>query len=231
MTMAERFVEQAKADGHANLLCHALGYVACPIALWVGDLDRAREYVDLLHETSKKIALTHWHLVSRAHRSVLLIKCGDFEAGVPQLRAAFEEFRRAPAGYRMMFLAEMTESLVAEQSAGGLARMEEAIDRAERTAEGWIMPELLRIKGELLVLDGAPDEAAESCFRQALDLSATQGALSWELRAVTSHARLCHGQNRRSEARALLQPVYDRFTEGFDTADVKVAKVLLDTLL
>jgi predicted ATPase len=130
----------------------------------------------------------------------------------------------------MMFLAEMTESLVARQSPEGLARMEGAIDLAERTAEGWIMPELLRIKGELLLLDGAPAEEAESCFEQALDLSATQGALSWELRAATSLATLYRGQGRAADAIASLRPIYDRFTEGFDTADLLAAKALLDTL-
>ena len=77
---------------------------------------------------------------------------------------------------------------------------------------------------------GASGDAAvaEDHFRQALDSARQQGALSWELRAATSLARLWNGQNRRTEALALLQPVYDRFTEGFDTADLKAAKALLD---
>ena len=80
---------------------------------------------------------------------------------------------------------------------------------------------------------GASGDAtvAEDHIRQALESARQQGALSWELRAATSLARLWYGQNRRTEALALLQPVYDRFTEGFDTADLKAAKALLDTLL
>ena len=79
---------------------------------------------------------------------------------------------------------------------------------------------------------GASGEAtvAEDHFRQALDTARRQGALSWELRASTSLARLWYGQDRRIEALALLQPVYNRFTEGFDTADLKSAKGLLETL-
>jgi predicted ATPase len=72
--------------------------------------------------------------------------------------------------------------------------------------------------------------AAENDFRQALDWARRQGALSWELRAATSLARLLRDQERRAEAPALLQSVYDRFTEGFDTADLKAAKALLDAL-
>jgi predicted ATPase len=91
---------------------------------------------------------------------------------------------------------------------------------------------LLRVKGELLLLQGAPAAAAaaEDHFRQALGWARQQGALSWELRTATSLARLLRDQSRAADALALLQPVYDRFTEGFDTADLMAAKALLDTL-
>ena len=137
-----------------------------------------------------------------------------------------------PAGYRvLMIVPELLEALGrAGQTSEGLVTVNEAIQRAERTAEGWIFAELLRVKGELLQAIQASPEA-EECFQQAGEIAREQGALAWELRAATSLARLWHGQNRRSEALALLQPVYDRFTEGFDTADLKAAKVLLDTLL
>jgi predicted ATPase len=90
---------------------------------------------------------------------------------------------------------------------------------------------LLRVKGELLLLRGTQEAeaAAEDHFRQALDWARRQGALSFELRAATSLARLLRNQGRSAaDATALLQPVYDRFTEGFDTADLKTAKALLD---
>ena len=91
---------------------------------------------------------------------------------------------------------------------------------------------MLRIKGELLLLQGAAGAAAtaEDHFRRALDLARRQGALSWELRAATSLARLRRDQGRPADALALLQPVYDRFTEGFDTADLKATKDLLRDL-
>ncbi len=94
------------------------------------------------------------------------------------------------------------------------------------------MSELLRIKGELLLLGGAQGAAAmaEDHFRQALGWARRQGALSWELRAATSLARLLRDQGRPADAMALLQPVYDRFTEGFDTVDLQAAKTLIGTL-
>ena len=91
-----------------------------------------------------------------------------------------------------------------------------ALDQSEA---GWIAPELLRLRGELLLSQSAPATAkpAENLFRQALDLAHQQGALSWELRAATSLARLLRDQGRQAEAIVCLQPVYDRFTEGFGT--------------
>jgi predicted ATPase len=114
----------------------------------------------------------------------------------------------------------------------GLAAVNEAIDRSEHTEERGRMAELLRIKGELLLPQRAPGvtTAAEDHFRQALDWARQQGALSWELRAATSFARLLCDQGRSADVFALLQPVYDRFTEGFDTADLKTANALLDVL-
>jgi predicted ATPase len=104
--------------------------------------------------------------------------------------------------------------------------------RTEETEEYGFKAELLRIKGELLLLQRAPEAAAEAedHFRQALDWARRQGALSWELRAAASLSRLLRDQSRSADATALPHPVYDRFTEGFETTDFKAAKALLDTL-
>jgi predicted ATPase len=82
----------------------------------------------------------------------------------------------------------------------------------------------------LLQTRGGAGRIAEGRFRQALDFTRRKGALSFELRAATSLARLLRDQGRSAEALALLQPVYDCFTEGFDTADLIVARAFLDAL-
>jgi predicted ATPase len=120
----------------------------------------------------------------------------------------------------------------AGQIADGLTAIEEAIVRSERTEERWATAEMLRIKGDLLLIRDARGAAAaaEDYFRQAVDLACRQGALSWELRAATSLARLLSDQARSADATACLRPVCDQFTEGFATADLKAAKALLDDL-
>jgi predicted ATPase len=89
----------------------------------------------------------------------------------------------------------------------------------------------MRVKGELLSLSRAPDDpAAEACFRMALEEARRQGTLSWELRIALSVARLRVSQDRGDAARALLASVYERFTEGFATADLRAAQAMLDSL-
>jgi predicted ATPase len=163
---------------------------------------------------------------------MLAIHRGDPSTGLRLLRAGFDE-PGGGGGVPRFFALLMAEALGrAGQIADGLAAIEEAIEQSERTEERWATAELLRIKGELLLLQGAPGAAAaaEDHFQQALDWARRQGALSWELRAATSLARLLRDRARSEEAYELLAAVYDRFTEGFATADLRAAKALIDDL-
>jgi predicted ATPase len=147
--------------------------------------------------------------------------------------SCLDEFREARSAVLRFIAFLMAEALGrAGQNADALAAIEEAIARSERTEEHWAMAELVRVKGELLLLQGAPGAAAaaEDHFRQALDWARQQGALSWELRAATSLARLLRDRDRIGEARDLLTSVYGRFTEGFGTADLQAAKRLIEAL-
>jgi predicted ATPase len=95
----------------------------------------------------------------------------------------------------------------------------------------WWEAELYRLKGQLLLQQSSDNATeAESCFQQAISIAKKQSAKSWELRASTSLARLWQFQDKRQEAYDLLAPVYNWFTEGFDTADLQEAKQLLDEL-
>jgi predicted ATPase len=232
MQTAESSVADARATSQAVSLGHALAVAACPIALWAGDLTAAEYYVEMLLDHSARHALARWRAFGRSYQGVLLIQRGDLSIGLRLLRAGFDEPGAAGSVPRF-FTFLMAEALGrAGQIAEGIAAIEEAIVRSERSEERWATAELLRIKGELFLLQGAPEAAAaaEGHFRQALDWARRQGALSWELRCATSLARLRRNQARSNEARELLAPVYDQFTEGFDTADLKAAKALIDDL-
>jgi predicted ATPase/DNA-binding winged helix-turn-helix (wHTH) protein len=232
MRIAERCVADAHETRHAITLGHALVVAACPIALWVGDLAAAEHYVEMLLDHSTRHVLARWGVFGRCYQGMLTIQRGDFNAGSRLLRAAFAGPVGAGSAPRLLAFLISAASGHAGQIADELPAMEEAILRSELTEERWLNAELLRIKGEHFLSRGAPEAsaAAEGHFRQALDWARQQGALSWELRAATSLARLWHDQARIKEARELLEPVYDRFTEGFATADLRAAKSLIEVM-
>ena len=234
MVVAESSIKDARASSHVVSLCHALSLAACPIALWVGDLVASEHYAGMLLDLSTRHGLAAAQAGSHGYQGVLLIKRGDVTSGLPLLRASLKEVGEANIvfGY-LTFVSEIAEAMGrAGQLADALATIEEALALTERIEERWLIVELLRVKGELLLMQDASGAAAaaEDIFGQALDWARRQGALSWELRAATSLARLLRDQGYSAEALALVQPVYDRFTEGFDTADLKATKALLETL-
>ena len=117
------------------------------------------------------------------------------------------------------------------QQEAGLTALVEALTRVDTTGERLYESEIYRLKGELLLQQHTDNQAeAETCFHQAIAIAQNQQAKSFELRSATSLAKLWQRQGKRHEAYDLLSPVYSWFTEGFDTADLKDAKTLLDEL-
>jgi len=232
MRTAQRTIESARARDHTISLCYALSTAVCPVALWIGDLAAAERYLSMLLDHSTKLAMAVWQAGGRCLKGALLLKQGRVNSGLDLLRGALDELRKTGSVPRYsVFLGVLAQGLAeAGQLAAGRAAVDEALLRSETNEERWCVAELLRVKGELILLENGPDAtaAAEGHFRQALDWTRRQGALSWELRAATSVARMWRDQGRSNEARDLLAPVYNRFTEGFETADLKIAKSLLD---
>jgi predicted ATPase/DNA-binding winged helix-turn-helix (wHTH) protein len=234
MRMSQDNVENARAIDHLASLGIALDY-ACRVVLEVGDLATTERYVAMLLESSAKVALGFWQGWGHSYEGQLLIKRGDVVAGVRCSRTALDELREIGLVLkRSELLVVMAEGLAdIGQVAEGLAAIDDALAQCEHTDERWNMSELLRVRGELLLLEGAPEAAvaAEDHYQQGLDWARRQGALSWELRCATSLARSWRDQARSKQARELLAPVYDRFTEGFATADLIAAKALIEELL
>ena len=158
---------------------------------------------------------------------------GQGVEGVAEIRQALGAYRATGAEQeRPHHLALLAEAYgKAGQAEEGLRVLAEALAAVDQTGERWWEAELHRLKGELLLWQAVLNEhQAEACFHQALDIARHQQAKSLELRAATSLSRLWQQQGKCIEARELLAPVYDWFTEGFDTADLQEAKALLDEL-
>jgi len=227
MRAVEQSLGEAEATGHAISQCYVLATAACPIAFWVGDHVAAARYTGKLVDLSRQHAF--WASFGARFERVLVIKAGGLEGGSRRRASGRDAVVDPNFSFRsltgLMQLAEVLGH--AGRIAEGLAAIDAAIEQFE---PGCFTPEVIRLKGELSLLQGMPGaaEPADALFRQALDGAREQGALSWELRAATSLALPLRERDRIAEARDLLGPIYDRFTEGFGTADLVAAKQLLD---
>ncbi len=163
-----------------------------------------------------------------------MVKRGNIAAGLTILRGELEQAGEARFLPRFLLpLGELAACLgEAGEVAQGLATVDETLVRCKARDERWYVAELMRIKGVLLLQDTENRfvTAAEQCFSEALEVARHQGALFWELRSALSLARLKVGQDRQDDARGVLAPVYEKFTEGFGIADLRAARKLLDSL-
>lgn len=175
-------------------------------------------------------AVELWCLLPRGWAAV---QQGEPHAGIADIREAMDRRRAAGIGavwpWFLALLADAYGTL--GQFEDGFRALEEALQWIQRNDERLYAAEVHRIKGELLLQQARPDPAqAERCFEEALTIARGVEAKSFELRAAVSMARMWLQDSRFDDARALLTPVYDWFTEGFDTADLMDAKALLDQL-
>jgi len=163
----------------------------------------------------------------------LLVKRGEARTGIPLLRECLKILHTE----RHEILNTVFNSALAVglATAGrpdeALTTIDDTITQVERIGQSFDTPEILRIKGDLLASMPRPEVSeAQDYLARSLECARHQGALAWELRTATSLARLQARQGRRREGQAVLAPVHDRFTEGFETSDLKAAKRLLDEL-
>jgi predicted ATPase len=237
------YPDQAIASSQAAL---ALAQqVAHPLSLTM-----ALYWAAMLHQLRREALLTQAHAeaamtiatdqefseqLARAMplRGWALATSGHGEERRAQIQQGLAAYRATGATrdrpYHLAMLAEASAQV--GQTAEGLEALAEGLATLAQSGVCWWEAELYRLRGELLVQHAeAPPEEAEACFHQALDIARRQEAKSLELRAAMSLCRLWQQQGQRTEAYELLAPIYDWFTEGFDTADLQEAKALLETL-
>jgi non-specific serine/threonine protein kinase len=231
--VATNAVEEARAANQPIALCIALTWAAGLVLLSLGDLVTAERYGEELIDQAFKHALGPFLAAGLCVRGSLAAKLGDPERGLDLLRRGLAEMQKASyLLFYPFFKAELAAALGGMGRVNdGLAEIDEAIRFAEETDYRWFLPELLRAKGEVVLQEERHNQAlAEESFRGAIELAHTQGALFWELRAALSTARLRVWQEDRADAALVLQPVFDRFTEGFAVTDLQSAKALLNSL-
>jgi predicted ATPase len=196
-----------------------------------------REVRPALEATEAAIAraegFPNYLLWARIVRGWALAELGKAVEGVRQIREAIAGLPAGPGEmWSTYFLAQLAEACRQANRLGeGLGAIAEALAFIQQNGERWWEAEIFRLRGELLLKQNESKAAeAQNCFEEAIQIAREQGAKSLELRAAVSLARLLRDTNRRDEAYALLVEIYNWFTEGFDTADLKDAKALLDEL-
>jgi predicted ATPase len=223
-------ITEARRLAHPPSLAVSLAIGARVLSL-VGDNAILHEWVNQLVAVTTERGFLHWGAQGTIYRGWAEIKDGDVTEGMSLLRSGSTAYRATGAQgnmpYQIALLAGACE--IAGQIEEGLTLLDDALQIVERTGERWFAGELNRLQGQFLLRQGH-SEAAEELYRKALSIAQEQEAKLWELRAAVSLARLRRDQGRHTEARDLLAPVYRWFTEGFDTADLKEAKALLDEL-
>jgi predicted ATPase/DNA-binding winged helix-turn-helix (wHTH) protein len=231
--LSESIVEEVQALDHTSTMCMVLCDNVCAFAALADDGDTLEKFATVLASETEQQGMGRWRPHARAFKGVAAVKRGDIEIGLDLLLNALDGTHGTRVELRYTFFIEaLAEALAAT------GRVTEAVDTVQRVLDDSLqndghscVPEFLRLRGEFKLRENSENAAsAERDFEDAIALSARQGARSWQLRAALSFARLRWRQGRSAEARAALEPVYDWFTEGFDTADLKAARALLEEL-
>jgi class 3 adenylate cyclase/ribosomal protein L40E len=225
------FLDWARARAQPLPLAFALNCVSTAF-VWRREGGEALKYADALLALTVEQGFSNWHSFAQIDRGHTLALLGKGDEAIAEIKSAIASYEATGAvvpGWVHCSLA--FGYIVAGQPAEGLRVVVKGLEVGDKTGDGEARAELHRLKGELLLMcDPGAKAQAETCFRAAINAAREQHARLPELCATTALARLLASQGRRDEARTTLAEIYGWFSEGFDTADLKDAKALLDEL-
>ena len=230
LVRGEQAVVLARRLGHPFTLAQTLADAMYLYPLR-GEVGRTREAAEATIACADEYGFPYWSSIGNIHLGWALAMRDAGEAGLERMEAGLAAYRRTGATLALpWFLGMFAEAQrAAGRSEVAAPILDEALTMVERTGERFYAAELHRLRGALLAEQGMGREA-EAHLMCALSMAREQQAQSWSLRAATSLARLWAARGERRKARGVLAPVYDWFTEGFDTTDLKHARALLEEL-
>jgi class 3 adenylate cyclase/predicted ATPase len=228
---AEQALALARELGDSASITWALGTKA-QFHLLVRDMRPALEMADAAIAMAEETTFFYYLLAARIVKG-WAVQATNVSDGLDQIREAVKVLSESRAGLWLPFsLVTLAEAYGrAERIEDGLKTAAHGLELVQQSGERCWQAELYRIRGELLLkADPSDPTEARAALESAVEVARKQGAKSLDLRATMSLARLLDGQGERNEARAMLAEIYDWFSEGFDTADLKEAKALLEEL-
>jgi predicted ATPase/DNA-binding winged helix-turn-helix (wHTH) protein len=230
LRIAQKAIAEAASRDQPVSICVSLVYTST-LLLWTGDLPRAGDLIEQLIAYAGRYSLEPYRATGIAVKGELSISRDEPEAGLDLLRSALQTLHAQQ--YNVLLPGFIAASAEGQRKTGqfeeALFTIDGAIARATNTGLEFNLSELLRIKSQILAAQ-RDRESAMNCLTEALAVARAQSALAWELRSSMALARMLSEDGQRDQARHALALVYDRFTEGFDTADLKLARALLEDL-
>jgi predicted ATPase len=230
LRIVQNAIDEAASRGHPVSVCGSLLH-APMLLLWTGDLPGASDLIEQLIVYAGRYSLAPYLAHGIALKGELAIARDEPESGLDLLRGVLESLRAQQYNILITdFIGALAEGLrKTGQFKEALFTINGAIARATNSGVEFDLSELLRIKSQILAAQH-DRESAMGCLTEAIAAARAQSALAWELRSTMVLARMLSEDGQRDQARHALNLVYDRFTEGFETADVKLARALLEGL-
>jgi predicted ATPase len=232
LKMGQKAVALGEDVSHPFSLGFALCYVAVAHQL-CQEVERVEELVEAAITLSTEHGLVLWLAIATVLRGWVLARRGQTEEGIAQMRQGLADYQAISVNLSRSYLLALLAEIYGDtgQPAEGLTLLAEAMSLVEKGELRHYEAELYRLRGELLLMQGESQEEVEASFQQAIKVACQQEAKSLELRAAMSLSRLLQQQGKAQEARQMLAEIYDWFTEGFNTSDLKEAKALLEKLM
>jgi len=229
---ARQTVEDPETSKNPVTLAMVLSWAVC-VFIWAGEFDSAEDYSERFIAHAASLSIRPYLAVGRGFKGVLAIRRGDARGGIVSVEGSLAALKTTRHGLMdILFGIALAQGFAATGRVGDARTLiDETIRHAETNGALSLMPELLRVKGTVLLSWMPPDAGgAERCFVESLDLSRRQATRSWELRTAVDLAALWAAEGRNDRARSLLRPLFEQFVEGFETADLKAARNLLAAL-
>jgi tetratricopeptide (TPR) repeat protein len=221
-------LERADAVQHAHTYAYAWYYASVLHALR-GEPAIAQGYAERCLAISEQHGFRQWLGLAHAIRGICAAVLNASAGRLDEVTTALDQYQRA--GYQLGVTAQFVllcpALLLRNEPEAALELIDHGLSIVSRNSERFFEAELYRLKARALLMRGAPNAEVESLLDQALRTARSQQARSLELRAATDLARVWRDQGKRIEARDVLSSIYGRFTEGFETRDLKDAKELL----
>jgi non-specific serine/threonine protein kinase len=228
---AEGSVLEARATKQPFVFCVALAWASAFVSLSLDNEVKAREWGEELIAHAMQHGLKPFYAVGLCVRGSLASRSGSPAEGIDALRSGLRQMQEA--SYLLFYPFFMCELAAALQADGRFDEALVEIDIAQKFSADksyrWIIPELLRKKGEIIAAQGANESSPVKLFQEAGQTASSQGGLYWELTAGMSHVKYLATRGERRAAQKILLPIYERFSEGFFTPRLLQAKILLGT--